>query len=83
MRDEADEKDKDTLMIWRVSKGNRYIQQGTVQVVSKGTFANYWFKKFIKDNDIKDANGDYYNLTSHQSDVLLEQICFLRVQTSM
>ena len=27
---------------------------------------NYWFKKFIKDNDIKDANGDYYNLTSHQ-----------------
>lgn len=66
MRDEADEKDKDTLMIWRVSKGNRYIQQGTVQVVSKGTFANYWFKKFIKDNDIKDANGDYYNLTSHQ-----------------
>lgn len=57
---------KDTLMIWRVSKGNRYIQQGTVQVVSKGTFANYWFKKFIKDNDIKDANGDYYNLTSHQ-----------------
>ena len=66
LRDEADEKDKDTLMIWRVSKGNRYIQQGTVQVVSKGTFANYWFKKFIKDNDIKDANGDYYNLTSHQ-----------------
>ena len=67
LRDEADEKDKDTLMIWRVSKGNRYIQQGTVQVVSKGTFANYWFKKFIKDNDIKDANGDYYNLTSHQT----------------
>lgn len=66
LRDEADEKDKDTLMIWRVPKGNRYIQQGTVQVVSKGTFANYWFKKFIKDNDIKDANGDYYNLTSHQ-----------------
>ena len=66
LRDEADEKDKYTLMIWRVSKGNRYIQQGTVQVVSKGTFANYWFKKFIKDNDIKDANGDYYNLTSHQ-----------------
>lgn len=27
---------------------------------------NNWFKKFIKDNDIKDANGDYYNLTSHQ-----------------
>ena len=66
LRDEADEKDKDTLMIWRVPKGNRYIQQGTVQVVSKSTFANYWFKKFIKDNDIKDANGDYYNLTSHQ-----------------
>jgi integrase len=63
LRDEADEKDKDTLMVWRVPNGNR---NGKVQVISKDTFAHAWFKKFIKDNDIKDANGDYYNLTSHQ-----------------
>ena len=66
LRDEADEKDKDTLMIWRVPRGNRFVKAGTVQVISSGTFTQTWFEKFIKDNNIKDANGDYYNLTSHQ-----------------
>ncbi len=66
LREEADEKDKDTLMIWRVPRGNRYVKNGAVQVISYGTFAQNWFDKFISDNDIKDANGDYYNLTSHQ-----------------
>lgn len=62
LRDEADEKDKDTLMIWRVPKGN-----GAGQVMNLNSVRfNGWFKKFIKDNNIKDANGDYYNLTSHQ-----------------
>lgn len=63
LRSEADEKDKDTLMIWRVPKGNG---AGKVMPISKGTFGTVWFDKFIKDNNIKDANGDYYNLTSHQ-----------------
>ena len=62
LRDEADEKDKDTLMIWRVPTGNG---AGQVMNLNSGRF-NGWFKKFIKDNNIKDANGDYYNLTSHQ-----------------
>lgn len=62
LRNEADEKDKDTLMIWRVPKGN-----GAGQVMNLNSVRfNGWFKKFIKDNNIKDANGDYYNLTSHQ-----------------
>ena len=63
LRDEVDEKDKDTLMIWQVPKG-KYA--GTVMPISQKTFGTVWFDKFIKDNNIKDANGDYYNLTSHQ-----------------
>lgn len=62
-RDEADEKDKDTLMIWRVPVGKG---AGKVMPISQRTFGTVWFDKFIKDNNIKDANGDYYNLTSHQ-----------------
>ena len=62
LRSEADEKDKDTLMIYRVSKG---IGAGSVSVITTMTFTTNWFRDFIKRN-IKDANGDYYNLTSHQ-----------------
>lgn len=62
LRDEADEKDKDVLMIWRVPVGK---EAGKVMNLNSVSFNN-WFKKFIKDNDIEDANGDYYNLTSHQ-----------------
>lgn len=63
LRNEADEKDKDTLMIWRVPVGKG---AGKVMPISQRTFGTVWFDKFIKDNNIKDANGDYYNLTSHQ-----------------
>lgn len=63
LRNEADEKDKDTLMIYRVSKGKCY---GKVMAINSVRFNNDWMKKFIKKNNIKDANGDYYNLTSHQ-----------------
>lgn len=62
LRDKADEKDKDTLMIWRVPKGKEVDR---VSVIHVNSF-QYWFKKFIIDNNIKDGNGDYYNLTSHQ-----------------
>lgn len=63
LRNEADEKDKDTLMIHRIPKG---ISAGSVSVIASSTFATNWFRDFIKRNNIKDANGDYYNLTSHQ-----------------
>ncbi len=63
LRNEADEKDKDTLMIHRIPKG---ISAGSVSVITSSTFATNWFRDFIKRNNIKDANGDYYNLTSHQ-----------------
>lgn len=63
LRSEADEKDKDTLMIWRTSQGRG---AGSVNVIAASTFAKNWFRDFIKRNNIKDANGGYYNLTSHQ-----------------
>lgn len=63
LRDEANEKDKNTLMIWRVPKGKCC---GKVIAINYVRFNNDWMKKFIKKNNIKDANGDYYNLTSHQ-----------------
>lgn len=63
LRNEADEKDKDTLMIWRVPQGRG---KGSVSVITAKTFSQNWFRDFIKYNNIKDANGDYYNLTSHQ-----------------
>ena len=50
-------------MIWRVPVGKG---AGKVMPISQNTFGVAWFNKFIKDNNIKDANGDYYNLTSHQ-----------------
>ena len=63
LREEADEKDKDILMIWRVPVGR---SAGSVGVITSQTFTQHWFRDFIKRNNIKDANGDYYNLTSHQ-----------------
>lgn len=63
LRDKSDEKDKDTLMIHRIPKG---IGAGSVSVITAQTFSQNWFRDFIKRNNIKDANGDYYNLTSHQ-----------------
>lgn len=62
LRDEANGIDKDTLMIRR-SDVARIV--GQTKPISQSTFS-YWLKKLIKDNDIKDANGDYYHLTSHQ-----------------
>lgn len=61
-RDEADEKDKDTLMIWRAKGGKK---AGQVYVPTERAFM-YWLDDFTKEHNIKDANGDYYNLTSHQ-----------------
>lgn len=63
LREESDEKDKYTLMIWRVPRG---VSEGKVSIISQQTFGTLWFNKFILNNNIKDTNGEYYNLTSHQ-----------------
>lgn len=66
LRNEAIERDKDNLLIYRYLKGSQYGKyNGKVATPTAGAF-RYWFDTFIKRNNIKDANGDYYNLTSHQ-----------------
>lgn len=66
LRNEAIERDKDNLLIYRYLKGSQYGKyNGKVATPTSSAFS-YWFDTFIKRNNIKDANGDYYNLTSHQ-----------------
>ena len=62
LRCEADENDKDTLLIWRVPNGK---EVGKIMPLTPGRY-NKWLKNYIIKNDIKDDNGNYYNLTSHQ-----------------
>ena len=66
LRDKCVEKDKDILLINTIKSGNQYgSEAGKICAISQGTF-QWWLETFIRDNNIKDANGDYYNLTSHQ-----------------
>ena len=66
LRNEVIERDKDNLLIYRYLNGPQYGKyNGKVATPTSNGFS-YWFDTFIKRNDIKDANGDYYNLTSHQ-----------------
>lgn len=66
LRNEVIERDKDNLLIYRYLKGSQYGKyNGKVATPTSGAFS-YWFDTFVKRNNIKDANGDYYNLTSHQ-----------------
>jgi len=63
IRYEADVKFRDVLMIRRVPSSTRV---GEVRPITSQTFAQDWLKDFIKSNNIKDTNGEYYNLKSHQ-----------------
>lgn len=62
LRDEAIERDKDNLFIHRVLRG---VMHDKITTLHRVTFHG-WLKNFIKDHEIKDANGNYYNLSSHQ-----------------
>lgn len=62
LREESDETVKTMIFIHRVNKG---IQHGKLGVMTSKTISN-WFNSFIKRNNIFDANGELYNLTSHQ-----------------
>lgn len=62
LREQADDKIKDYLFIHKVSKGEKV---GEIMNINSVSIKN-WFNTFIKNNDIKDTNGEYYNLTAHQ-----------------
>lgn len=59
IRGEAAEKDKNTLMIRR-SFNDKVVN------ISRQVFGQEWLGKFVRVNNIKDTNGEFYNLTSHQ-----------------
>ena len=66
LRNEVIERDKNNLLIYRYLNGPQYGKyNGKVATPTSGAFS-YWFDTFVNRNNIKDANGGYYNLTSHQ-----------------
>ena len=66
LREEADDSIRGMLFIGTVKRGNQYGSRvGEVAVISRLTMS-WWFKCFIRDNNILDTNGELYNLTSHQ-----------------
>ncbi|MCS6130434.1 site-specific integrase [Clostridium botulinum] len=56
-REQADESIRDYLFIINNQNGINVVIQRTYQ---------YWLQYFIRDNDIKNTNGENYNLTAHQ-----------------
>lgn len=62
LREQADDSIKDYIFIHRVSNGKN---TGEIMLLNNGRI-NEWFNSFIKNNDIRDNNGEYYNLTAHQ-----------------
>lgn len=62
LREQADDSIKDYIFIHRVSNGKN---TGEIMLLNNVRI-NEWFNSFIKNNDIRDNNGEYYNLTAHQ-----------------
>lgn len=62
LREQANDSIKDYLFIHRVPNGK---SAGEIMLLNSVRI-NEWFNAFIKNNDIRDSNGEYYNLTSHQ-----------------
>ena len=60
LRDETDDKDKDILMIHRINSGRDF---GKIRVISQLSFGK-WLRNFVIEHNIKDANEDYFHLTS-------------------
>ncbi|WP_032072566.1 tyrosine-type recombinase/integrase [Clostridium botulinum] len=66
LREQAADIIKDYLFICDIKKANAISNRiGEIDVVTQQTY-KWWLDSFIKKNDIKDTNGEYYNLTAHQ-----------------
>lgn len=57
LREQANDSIKNYLFINK--------NKNTINIIINRTYQN-WLKYFIRDNDIKDINGELYNLKSHQ-----------------
>jgi integrase len=66
LRDEVDESIKNMIFIDIIKTGNQYENRiGEIKVISQSTM-KWGLYCFIRDNNILDTNGEFYNLTSHQ-----------------
>lgn len=64
LREQAEDSIKGYLFIHKVSKGKNIGE--IMRIKSETGIIHNWFNAFTKNNDIRDTNGEYYNLTSHQ-----------------
>ncbi len=66
LREQCDDSIKDYVFINDIKKANAITNRiGEIDVISQITY-KWWLSSFIKNNDIRDTNGEYYNLTAHQ-----------------
>ncbi|MBU3179564.1 tyrosine-type recombinase/integrase [Clostridium psychrophilum] len=66
LREQGDDNIKDYLFIAKIKSANTISNKiGEINIIALQTF-KWWFQGFIKNNDIRDTNGELYNLTSHQ-----------------
>lgn len=64
LREQADDSIKGYLFINRYKNGN--LKNKVKLISNRPVTYNEWLNDFIKNNDIRDTNGEYYNLTAHQ-----------------
>lgn len=64
LREQADDSIKDYLFIDRYKSG--HLKNKVKLISNRIATYNEWLNDFIKNNDIRDTNGEYYNLTAHQ-----------------
>lgn len=62
LREQANDSIKDYLFIYELQKGKN---KGEIQNIYTQQI-KHWLDSFIKNNNIRDTNGEYYNLTAHQ-----------------
>lgn len=62
LREDATGDIKNVLFIHKPSEGRTAGRLGVITIAT----IYYWFDNFIESNNILDANGELYNLTSHQ-----------------
>lgn len=62
LREQADDSVKDYIFIHKPTNGKG---ANILKIIPKITYQQ-WLNNFIKNNDIRDTNGEYYNLTAHQ-----------------
>jgi integrase len=66
LREQVDDSIKDYIFISDIRKANAISNRiGEIDVITQQAY-KWWLDKFIKNNDIRDTDGELYNLKSHQ-----------------